>query len=188
MNITNTPFEDLVVLEPRIFEDERGFFFESYNNETLLKSGLRTVFVQDNQSHSQQWVIRGLHFQHPPFEQTKLVRVLNGVIQDVVVDMRKDQPTYKKSFSIVLSSENKKQLWVPKGFAHGFLVISEFADVLYKCDEHYHPEAEGGIFYDDKELSIIWQLEGSKVIISSKDLILPLSKDVNYEHVSKNRI
>ena len=174
MQVTPTGFKDLFILEPRILNDERGYFFESYNSKTMMKENLDLKFVQDNQSFSKRGVIRGMHFQRPPFEQTKLVRVLSGVIQDVVIDLRKDQPTFKKYFSIELSAENNKQIWVPKGFAHGFLVLSDTADVLYKCDEYYHPEAEGGVFYNDPEIGINWMVNNSEAILSKKDMLLPL--------------
>lgn len=135
-------------------------------------------FVQDNQSRSKRGVIRGLHFQNPPFAQTKLVRVLSGTIQDVVVDLRKTQPTFGKNYSIELSSDNQKQLLVPKGFAHGFMVLSEVADVLYKCDEYYHPKSESGILYNDRELGISWQLDTELHTLSSKDLLLPSFRSI----------
>ncbi|CAN5382093.1 dTDP-4-dehydrorhamnose 3,5-epimerase [soil metagenome] len=173
MKIITTEFKGLLVLEPRVFEDERGFFFESFNGITFKNAGLDFNFVQDNQSFSRKGVLRGLHFQKSPFAQTKLVRVLSGVIQDVVVDLRKDQPTFKKYFSVELSSENKKQFLVPKGFAHGFLVLSETATVLYKCDEYYHPEAESGIAFNDSELAIPWQILESDATVARKDKMLP---------------
>jgi dTDP-4-dehydrorhamnose 3,5-epimerase len=133
--------------------------------------------VQDNQSHSVHGVIRGLHFQNPPYAQSKLVRVLQGEILDVVVDLRKDQPTFGKSFAVLLSSENKKQLLIPKGFAHGFSVLSETADVMYKCDALYHKESEGGILFNDPTLAIDWMLPENQFNVSDKDLILPYLKD-----------
>ncbi len=171
MKITKTPFEGLLIIEPRIFDDERGFFCESYNQSAFQKIGIEMNFVQDNQSRSKRGVLRGLHFQKQPYAQTKLVRVLSGVILDVVVDLRKVQPTFGKHYSIELSSENMKQLLVPKGFAHGFLVLSDFADVLYKCDEFYNPAAEHGILYNDPDLNIDWQLK-QNLLVSAKDLSL----------------
>ena len=168
-----TDFPDLVVFEPAVFGDSRGYFFESYNQNVFLVQGLSFNWVQDNQSSSSYGVIRGLHFQIPPYAQTKLVRVLSGAILDVVVDIRKGSPTYGKSFSLELSAENKKQLLVPKGFAHGFSVLSEKAEVLYKCDEFYNKTAEGGIIYNDATLAIDWKIEKSKANVSEKDLILP---------------
>ena len=173
MKVTKTSFEGLWVLEPRVFEDDRGFFYESYNRKSFYHEGIDMEFVQDNQSYSQKGVLRGLHFQKPPHAQTKLVCVLAGVVQDVVVDLRKSQPTYGRHYSIELSSLNRKRLLIPKGFAHGFLVLSESADVLYKCDEYYHPESEGGIRYDDLQLAIDWQIKQDKRIVSDKDLNLP---------------
>lgn len=173
MKITTTPLPGLLVLEPRSFNDERGYFFESYNKNLFAAEGLKIDFVQDNQSGSRRGVLRGMHFQKPPHAQCKLVRVLSGSIQDVVVDLRRNEKTFRQSFSIELSSENKKQLLVPKGFAHGFLVLSDWAEVLYKTDEFYHPEAEGGANCNDPELSGIWQLAESDRLLSAKDSILP---------------
>jgi dTDP-4-dehydrorhamnose 3,5-epimerase len=172
MQIDKTPFKDLLVLTPKIFSDNRGYFFESHNNKTLEVAGLRYDWVQDNQSHSSYGVIRGLHFQKNPAAQTKLVRVLQGEILDVVVDLRKSEPTYGQVFSILLSAENKQQLLVPKGFAHGFSVLSEIADVLYKCDALYNKESESGICFNDAELAIDWKVPSDKAIVSEKDLIL----------------
>lgn len=173
MKVVETGFEGLFVLEPRVFADERGYFFESFNSQTFKSSGLDFDWVQDNQSHSMRGVIRGLHFQKPPYAQTKLIRVLKGEILDVVVDLRHDMPTYGKSFSVVLSSQNNLQLLVPKGFAHGFSVLSEEADVLYKCDALYNKESESGILFNDALLGIDWQLTKDKMILSEKDLVLP---------------
>ncbi|CAN5347811.1 dTDP-4-dehydrorhamnose 3,5-epimerase [soil metagenome] len=174
MKVTTTEFKDLYILEPKVLQDNRGYFLESYNRKTFSDNNFDLNFVQDNQSFSVKGALRGMHFQRPPFAQTKLVRVLQGVIQDVVIDLRKDQPTFKKYFSIKLSSENKKQLLVPKGFAHGLLVLSDTADVLYKCDEHYYPDAEGGVFFNDPEIGIKWEAEDMNVIVSKKDGLLPL--------------
>lgn len=169
MKVTKTPFDDLLIIEPKVFKDSRGYFFESYNKKSLQAAGINIEFVQDNQSRSQRGTLRGLHFQKPPHAQTKLVAVLSGAIQDVVVDLRRGQPTFGKQFSIDLSSDNKTQLLVPKGFAHGFLVLSEWADVLYKCDDYYHPETEGGIFYNDPALGIEWKASVEEIILSQKD-------------------
>ena len=158
MQVIKTDFRDLIVLKPKVLGDERGYFMESYNREALLKEGIDIIFVQDNQSSSVKGVLRGLHFQNAPYAQTKLVRVLSGSILDVVVDLRKGEKTFGKYFSIELSSDNKKQLLVPKGFAHGFIVLSERAEVFYKCDKYYQPSAEGGIFYNDPALDIDWKL------------------------------
>lgn len=172
MKVTPTAFRDLVIIESAIFSDDRGYFFESYNQHAFHKVGLDYVFVQDNQSFSTRGVLRGLHFQAPPFAQTKLVRVLSGSIQDVVVDLRKSETTFGKYFSIELSAENHKQLLVPKGFAHGFLVLSDFAQVLYKTDAFYQPGAERGIRFDDPELGIVWRNAGQSAL-SAKDRAAP---------------
>lgn len=170
----------MLVLQPNVYNDNRGYFMESYNFKVLANARLNYLFVQDNQSFSLKGVLRGLHFQKNPYAQTKLVRVLNGRILDVVVDLRADQPTYKKSFSIELTDNNRKQLLVPKGFAHGFVVLSESAQVLYKCDEYYNKASEGGIRFDDTELSIDWILKKEELIISDKDLELPYLNNLNY--------
>lgn len=173
MKVIKTGFEGLLIIEPKIFADSRGYFFESYNKKVLREAGINIDFVQDNQSRSQKGTLRGLHFQKNPHAQTKLVAVLDGAIQDVVVDLRREQPTFGKHFSIDLTSEKRAQLLVPKGFAHGFLVLSERADVLYKCDDYYHPETEGGIIYNDPTLGIEWKTVGQTVIVSTKDSALP---------------
>lgn len=173
MPFQTTIFPGLLIFEPAVFEDERGCFFESYNENIFKEQGIDTRWVQDNQSSSIYGVIRGLHFQAPPFAQSKLVRVLRGKIADVVVDIRKGSPTYGKSFCEVLSARNKKQLYIPKGFAHGFSVLSKKADILYKCDGFYNKESEGGIVYDDAELSIDWHLPGPDIVVSEKDKQLP---------------
>lgn len=173
MKIDSTLFEGLLILTPRIFADERGYFFESYNAHTFKQNGLDFDWVQDNQSISTYGVIRGLHFQKPPYAQTKLIRVLQGEILDVVVDLRHDSKTYGQTYSIVLSSENQLQLLIPKGFAHGFVVLSERADVMYKCDQLYNKESESGILFNDPKLNIDWKVDANKMIVSSKDLVLP---------------
>ena len=170
MKINKTFIEDLLIIEPQLFKDDRGFFYESYNKNNLDKV-INVVFVQDNESKSNKGVVRGLHFQLPPFEQTKLVRCVSGKILDVVVDLRTNSKTYGKSFSIELSSENNKQLFVPKGFAHGFQVLSEIAIVNYKVDNFYNPKSDSGIIWNDKDLSIDWN-PNIKPVISSKDLKL----------------
>lgn len=170
MKINKTFIKDLLILEPQLFKDERGFFYESYNKNNLDKI-INIVFIQDNESKSNKGVIRGLHFQKPPFEQTKLVRCVSGKILDIVVDIRKNSKTYGKSFSVELSSKNNKQLLVPKGFAHGFQVLSEEATVNYKVDQYYNPDSDSGIIWNDKDLSIDWNLD-IKPILSDKDLKL----------------
>ena len=173
MPFIETSFPDLLIFEPTVFEDSRGYFFESYNEKYFMAEGLDIKFVQDNQARSSYGVIRGLHYQLPPYAQTKLIRVLSGNILDVAVDIRKGSPTYGKVFSIELSAANKKQVLVPKGFAHGYSVISETAEVFYKCDAFYHKEAEGGIIYNDPGLHINWKIPADKAIISEKDLDYP---------------
>ena len=170
MKINKTFIEDLLIIEPQLFKDERGFFYESYNKNNL-DNVINIVFVQDNESKSNRGVIRGLHFQAPPFEQTKLVRCVSGNILDVAVDLRTNSKTYGKSFSIELSSENNKQLFVPKGFAHGFQVLSETAIVSYKVDNYYNPDSDSGLIWNDKDLSIDWNLD-LKPILSVNDLKL----------------
>ena len=176
MKINKTFIEDLLIIEPQLFKDDRGFFYESYNKNNLDKV-TNIVFVQDNESKSDKGVIRGLHFQAPPFEQTKLVRCISGNILDVAVDLRTNSKTYGKSFSIELSSENNKQLFIPKGFAHGFQVLSEIAIVNYKVDEYYNPDSESGLIWNDKDLSIDWNLD-LKPILSKKDLKLISFKEL----------
>jgi len=173
MQFDLTAFEGLKVVTPRVFGDARGYFFESYNDQAFKQAGLDFNWVQDNQSHSAYGVIRGLHFQKNPSAQTKLVRVLKGEILDVVVDLRKDQTTYGKVYSIVLSADNKQQLLVPRGFAHGFSVLSETADVMYKCDALYDKQSEAGICYNDSTLAIDWKIPMNKANVSEKDVILP---------------
>ncbi|MFI0492194.1 dTDP-4-dehydrorhamnose 3,5-epimerase [Flavobacterium sp.] len=180
MNLEQTFIKDLVILTPRIFEDERGYFFEAYNQAKFNTNGIKYQFIQDNQSFSKRGVIRGLHLQINPYAQAKLVRVLEGEILDVAVDLRKNSPTYGQHVSVVLSASNKKQLMVPHGFAHGFSVLSETASVLYKVDQLYHKESERGIRYDDPTLEIDWQLNPDEVIVSEKDLILPSFNEIDW--------
>lgn len=181
MKIEKTFIKDLVIITPTVFNDERGYFFEAYSKAKFNECGINYQFIQDNQSFSKRRVIRGLHLQINPFAQAKLVRVLQGEILDVAVDLRKDSPTYGQHFSVILSAENKKQLMVPHGFAHGFSVLSETASVLYKVDQVYHKESERGIRYDDPTLNIDWQLDPSEVIVSEKDLVLPGFNDIDWE-------
>jgi dTDP-4-dehydrorhamnose 3,5-epimerase len=178
-----TELKGLFVFEPKIFEDSRGLFFESYNSKVFEQQGLSASFVQDNQSKSTYGVIRGLHYQLPPFAQTKLVRVLVGKILDVAVDIRKKSPTFGKVFSIELSAENKRQLYIPHGFAHGFSVLSETAEVLYKCDAFYSKESEGGIRYNDPALNIDWKIPQGKEIVSEKDQANPMLVECRNEFV-----
>ena len=177
MTFTACELPGLIVCEPAVFGDSRGYFFESYNQALFQKNGIDSNFVQDNQSWSSQGVIRGLHYQLNPYAQAKLVRVLEGVILDVAVDIRRGSPTFGKHFSIELSAENKKQLFIPAGFAHGFSVLSETASVLYKCDQFYNKQSEGGIRFDDPELNIDWGVDLKQAVVSEKDIELPFLKD-----------
>tara|TARA_B100001175_G_scaffold283937_1_gene264031 strand:+ start:158 stop:700 length:543 start_codon:yes stop_codon:yes gene_type:complete len=176
MKINKTFIEDLLIIEPPLFKDDRGFFYESYNKKNLDKI-IKIAFVQDNESKSNKGVVRGLHFQLPPFEQTKLVRCVSGKILDVAVDLRINSKTFGKFFSVELSSENNFQLFVPKGFAHGFQVLSETAIVNYKVDNFYNPKSDSGIIWNDKDLSIDWNLD-LKPILSPKDLKLKSFKNI----------
>ena len=177
MPFTATDFPGLLIYEPRVFNDDRGYFFESYSHNTFSEGGATMTFVQDNQARSTYGVIRGLHFQLNPNAQTKLIRSLSGTILDVVVDLRAGSPTFHKYFSIELSAENKKQLLVPRGFAHGYSVLTETAEVLYKCDGFYHKESEGGLMYNDPTLNIDWKVPVGKEMVAAKDLVLPNIKD-----------
>ena len=177
MPFIQTPLPDLLVFEPKVIEDSRGYFFESFNLKTFRAEGIEVNFVQDNQSLSKHGVIRGLHYQLLPHAQVKLIRVLAGRISDVALDIRKGSPTFGKSFSIELSAENKKQLFIPSGFAHGFSVLSEQAEVLYKCDSFYNKESEAGILYNDPSLKIDWTIPAGEEIVSEKDKGLPLFAD-----------
>ncbi|UUF14874.1 MULTISPECIES: dTDP-4-dehydrorhamnose 3,5-epimerase [Flavobacterium] len=179
MKIEKTFIEGLLIVEPIILGDERGYFFESYSKTKFQDLGVEIDFIQDNQSFSRYGTLRGLHYQNPPFAQTKLVRVLQGEIVDIVVDLRKGSLTYGKTFSVLLSAENKKQLLIPKGFAHGFSVISETASVMYKCDQIYNKASEGGIKFDDPSLNIDWVIDLNKAIISEKDQTLPFIQECN---------
>lgn len=173
MPFQQTPLPGLIVFEPKVFEDDRGYFFEAYSQRVFEQAGVNHQFVQDNQSHSKYGVVRGLHYQMNPHGQTKLIRVLDGAIMDAVVDIRTGSPTYGHTFTIELSSQNKKQLLVPVGFAHGFAVLSKTATVLYKCDAFYNKESEGGILYNDPALKIDWGIPEGDAVLLEKDLTLP---------------
>lgn len=174
MKVENTNIEGCYVLAPTVFKDKRGYFFESFNQEQFEKViGTAINFVQDNQSKSARGVLRGLHYQKGKHAQAKLVRVLEGEVLDVAVDLRMDSPTYKNVFSTKLSLENNKQLFLPRGCAHGFLTLSESATFFYKCDNFYHKESEGGLRYDDPAFAIDWQMDAKELIISEKDEVLP---------------
>lgn len=178
MNVITTGIEGLLILEPRVFNDDRGYFFESFNGKTLEDvTGFNSVFVQDNQARSTQNVLRGLHYQNNPHAQTKLIRALEGTIWDVVVDLRKDSKTYGQWYGVELSAENKRQFLIPRGFAHGYSVLSETAEVFYKCDNYYNKASEGGVLYNDPALGIDWKIDLANAIISDKDLVQPLLKD-----------
>ena len=177
MKIIKTPIEGLLIIEPRVFGDERGYFFESYSERDFTEAVGPVKFVQDNESKSRYGVLRGLHFQKEPYAQAKLVRVVSGAVLDVAVDLRKGSPTFGQHFSVELTGENHRQFFIPKGFAHGFCVLSEEVVFQYKCDEFYHPEAEGGIAWDDPDLAIDWRLPAADLILSSKDLHHPLFRD-----------
>jgi dTDP-4-dehydrorhamnose 3,5-epimerase len=172
MPFLKTDLPGLLIFEPAVFADSRGYFFESYNEKIFSAQDINIKFVQDNQSQSSYGVIRGLHYQLPPHAQTKLVRVLHGRILDVAVDIRKGSPAYGRCFSLELSAENKKQLLIPKGFAHGFSVLSQKAEVLYKCDAFYNKESEAGIAYNDATLAIDWQIPAGDALVSDKDMAL----------------
>jgi dTDP-4-dehydrorhamnose 3,5-epimerase len=178
MKTRETGITGLTIIEPKVYRDQRGYFFECYHHEMLEQNGINHTFIQDNQSRSVQGVIRGLHFQDEPYAQTKLIRVTEGLIYDVAVDIRKGSPTYGKWFGIELSAENHLQLLIPRGFAHGFSVLSPHATILYKCDAYYHQESESGIRYDDPALQIDWKLNPESAIISEKDRGLPYLIDI----------
>lgn len=177
MNITKTKFDGLLVIEPRVFEDDRGYFYESYNIRNMIEKGLHHVFVQDNESKSKKNVVRGFHYQIAPYAQTKLVRVMQGEVLDVVIDLRKDQATFGQAFSIRLSGENKKQLLIPKGFAHGFLSLEDDTVFAYKCDNFYSGEHERAINVLDESIFDDWGIAKDAMILSEKDKRAPLFKD-----------
>ena len=170
MEVIKTDIEGVVIIEPKIFGDARGYFYESFNAaEFEAKTGIKTTFVQDNQSKSSYGVLRGLHFQKPPYAQSKLVRVVEGAVVDVAVDIRRGSPTFGKYVAVELTAENHRQLFIPRGFAHGFSVLSERAVFTYKCDNLYHPEADGGILLTDAALGIDWRVPADQMILSEKD-------------------
>ena len=182
MEVIKTPIEGVLIIEPRVFEDSRGYFFESFSQREFDEKvapilGHTVTFVQDNESKSSYGVMRGLHFQRPPFTQSKLVRCVKGAVLDVAVDIRKDSPTYGQHVAVELTEDNHLSMFIPKGFAHGFAVLSETAVFQYKCDEFYHPEADGGISILDDSLGIDWQIPTDKAILSEKDTKHPLLKD-----------
>lgn len=182
MEIYKTPIDGLIVLEPSVFQDDRGYFLESFHAGRYKELGMDAGFIQDNESKSVRGVIRGLHYQLAPHAQAKLVRVIDGSVFDVAVDLRKGSPTFGQWFGVELTGENKKQLFIPRGFAHGFSVLSETAVFSYKCDNYYHPESERGIIYNDPDLKIDWKIPEPEAIISAKDQKNPLFReaDINF--------
>lgn len=183
MNFVPTPLQGLLILEPRVFEDSRGYFYESYNKSEFVEAGITAEFVQDNQSYSQKGSLRGLHFQKPPHAQAKIVRVTNGEVFDVAVDLRSDSPTFGKWFGLYLSGENKKMLYIPVGFAHGFCVTSETAVFCYKCSDLYSQADEDGILYNDPDLNIEWPLPTNELNLSEKDTVLKTFEQIKKEVV-----
>ena len=175
MELIKTSIDGLLIIKPDVFKDERGYFFESYNKERFAKAGLNMDFVQDNESKSDKGVLRGLHFQKPPYAQGKLVRVIKGSVMDVAVDLRKESPTYGKWESVVLTEENKLQFWIPEGFAHGFVTLEDDTIFAYKCTNVYNKESEGSLLWNDPDINIEWNIENP--ILSEKDKISPLFKN-----------
>jgi len=178
MNLIKTKLDGLVVLKPTVFKDNRGYFMESYNQKNINKLLGNVNFVQDNESESSRGVLRGLHFQKPPYTQAKLVRCLKGSVLDVALDLRKDSKTYGIFETISLTEENKKQLFIPKGFAHGFIVLSKSAILSYKVDNYYNPESESGIIWNDPDLNIDWKINKNEIIVSEKDKNLPTFNEI----------
>lgn len=181
MEVIKTAIDGVVIIEPRIFKDARGYFFESFSAREFEEKVCKTTFVQDNESFSSYGVLRGLHFQKPPFTQSKLVRVIKGAVLDVAVDIRKGSPTYGKHVAVELTEENHRQLFIPRGFAHGFAVLSDEVLFQYKCDNFYAPQADGGIAWNDPDLGIDWRIPVDKVILSEKDIKHPCLKDYDSE-------
>ncbi len=178
MQIIKTELEGVVVIEPKVFGDNRGYFFESFSERDFVEKVADVKFVQDNESKSCYGVVRGLHFQKPPYAQSKLVRVVKGAVLDVVVDIRKGSPTYGKHIAVELSEDNHRQTFIPRGFAHGFAVLSDEAIFQYKCDSFYAPQSEGAIAWDDPDLGIDWRIPADKIILSAKDMAHPRLKDI----------
>ena len=180
MEVIKTDIEGVVIIEPRIFKDERGYFYESFSQREFEVKVCRTVFVQDNQSKSSYGVLRGLHFQKPPYAQSKLVRCIKGTVLDVAVDIRKGSPTFGKYVAVELSEDNHRQFFIPRGFAHGFAVLSDEAVFQYKCDNFYNKESEGAVAWDDPELCIDWKVPADKVLLSEKDKLSKSIKEADY--------
>jgi dTDP-4-dehydrorhamnose 3,5-epimerase len=173
MEVLETSIPEVILFRPRVFSDARGSFFESYNQNSIREIGITNIFVQDNQSQSSKGVLRGLHYQLGEYAQAKLVRVIKGSVYDVAVDIRKGSPTYGKYFGAILSEENKLQMLVPRGFAHGFIVLEDETIFAYKCDNFYHKASEGGIIWNDSSIGIDWQMDTKDILLSEKDEILP---------------
>lgn len=180
MEIIKTDIEGVVIIEPRIFKDDRGYFYESFSQREFEEKVCRTTFVQDNQSMSTYGVLRGLHFQKPPYSQSKLVRCIKGAVLDVAVDLRKGSPTFGKYVAVELTEENHRQLFIPRGFAHGFAVLSKEAVFQYKCDNFYNKESEGAVAWDDPELAIDWRIPADKVLLSEKDRLSKNIKEAEF--------
>lgn len=178
MNIIQTDIEGVVIIEPRLFKDDRGYFFESFSQRMFEEKVCKTQFVQDNESKSSYGVLRGLHFQLPPFAQSKLVRVIKGAVLDVAVDIRKGSPTYGQHVAVELTEDNHRQFFIPRGFAHGFSVLSDEVIFQYKCDNYYAPQHEGALAWDDPTLGIDWKIPADKVVLSDKDKCHPQLKDI----------
>lgn len=179
MDIIKTAIDGVVIIEPRLFKDERGYFFESFSQKEFEEKVCKTVFVQDNESKSSYGVLRGLHFQKPPFAQSKLVRVVRGAVLDVAVDIRKGSPTFGKHVAVELTAENHRQFFIPRGFAHGFSVLSQEVVFQYKCDNYYAPQSEGALAWDDPDLGIDWRIPAGEIVLSKKDKAHPRLKDAD---------
>ncbi|EKY11679.1 dTDP-4-dehydrorhamnose 3,5-epimerase [Capnocytophaga sp. Marseille-Q4570] len=180
MNVIKTKIEGVVIIEPRVFRDDRGYFFESFSQQRFNELVAPVTFVQDNESRSTYGVLRGLHFQKPPYAQSKLVRVVKGVVLDVAVDLRKDSPTFGQYEQVLLSEDNKRQFFIPQGLAHGFVVLSPEAVFQYKCDNYYAPQAEGSVRWDDPQININWQLPLGDILLSEKDKKAPLLAELTF--------
>jgi dTDP-4-dehydrorhamnose 3,5-epimerase len=179
VDIIKTAIDGVVIIEPRLFKDERGYFFESFSQKEFEEKVCKTVFVQDNESKSSYGVLRGLHFQKPPFAQSKLVRVVRGAVLDVAVDIRKGSPTFGKHVAVELTAENHRQFFIPRGFAHGFSVLSQEVVFQYKCDNYYAPQSEGALAWDDPDLGIDWRIPAAEIVLSKKDKAHPRLKDAD---------
>lgn len=179
MDIIKTAIDGVVIIEPRLFKDERGYFFESFSQKEFEEKVCKTVFVQDNESKSSYGVLRGLHFQKPPFAQSKLVRVVRGAVLDVAVDIRKGSPTFGKHVAVELTAENHRQFFIPRGFAHGFSVLSQEVVFQYKCDNYYAPQSEGALAWDDPDLGIDWRIPAAEIVLSKKDKAHPRLEDAD---------